>query len=356
MLQCREDPGGQQASAPYNIPREVTVKKKASWRLLRLSGVLFILPVISMCSKGYLADSLKMTEEVRAFVATHHIFGSDRQIVHKIIEITHDPFLFVKTDRPLMKSWIRDPVLVETFKAALSKKQSRLAEIGFGPSEGLLSAKDAQERRNLRQEVFFDTHNLRVYDGLLKHKNMRPEDTAFVVSGSEAIQYRVRDGCTTMAHVFIALAKAAGLKDVRFVVCANVSEFRQACPRTGMSRLADVEIDGHMVALVKIDGQWALVNCTYFEPYSLDEDIRYEILTSFEGRPINPDELRGKILRLPSFQKDSFPPSELLIVGVGKGPDDDLDVENHVALMNLSVSGNPKDSTCRWILPGEVKE
>jgi hypothetical protein len=117
-----------------------------------------------------------------------------------------------------------------------------------------------------------------------------------------------------------------------------------------------VEIDGHMVALVKIDGQLAPVNCTYFEPYSLDEDIRYEILTSFEGRPINPDELRGKILRLPSFQKESFPPSELLIVGVGKGPDDDLDVENHVALMNLSVSGDPNDPTCRWTVPGEGKE
>jgi hypothetical protein len=356
MLQYRDDPSRQQVLAPYNIPWEATVKRKASWRLLRLSSVLFILPAISMCSKGYRADSLKVTEEVRAFVATHHISGSDRQIVHKIIEITDDPFLFVKTDRPLMKSWIRDPVLVETFKAALSKKQSRLAEIGFGPSGGLLSAEGAQERRNLLQEVFFDTHNLRVYDGLLKHKKMRPEDTAFVVSGSEAIQYRVRDGCTTMAHVFIALAKAAGLKDVRFVVCANVSEFRQACPLSNRNRLTNVEIDGHMVALAKIDDQWALVNCTYFEPYSLDEDVRYEILTAFEGKPINPGELRGKILRLPSFQKVSFPPSELLIVGVGSDPDDDLDVENHIALMNLSVSGDPNDLTCRWILPSEGRE
>lgn len=341
---------------PHTIPSEVTVKKKASSRLLRLCGVLFILPVISMCSRGYLADSLKVTEEVRSFIAAHHISGSDRQIVHKIIEITHNPFLFVKTDRPLMKSWIRDPVQVETFKAVLSKKQSRLAEIGFGQSGGLLSAEGAQERRTLVQEVFFDTHNLEVYDGLLKHKKMRPEDAAFVVSGSEAIQYRIRDGCTTMAHVFIALAKAAGLKDVRFVVGANVSEFKQACPLSTGKRLTNVEIDGHMIALVKIDGQWALVDCSYFEPYSLDEEIRYEISTSFEGRPIVPDELRGKVLKLPSFQKEIFPPSELLIVGVGKNPDDDLDVENHMALMNLSVSGDPNDPNCRWILPKKGRE
>ncbi len=326
---------------------------KASNRRLLPSFILLLLPMFSMCSKGYRADSLKVTNEARAFIADHEISGSARQIVHKIIEITHDPFLFIKTDRPLMKSWIRDPVLVETFRVALSKKRSRLAEIGFGPSGGLLSAKDTQERRNLLQEVFFDTHNLRVYDGLLKHKNMRPEDAAFVVSGSEAIQYRIRDGCTTMAHVFIVLAKAAGLEDVRFVVCANVSEFRRACPLSNRNRLTDVEIDGHMVALAKIDGQWALINCTYFEPYSLDEDIRYEILTSFEGKPIHPDELRGKVLRLPSFQKETFPPSELLIVGVGNDPDDDLDVENHVALMNLSVSGDRNDPACRWTVPSE---
>jgi len=309
-----------------------------------------------MCSKGYRADSLKVTEEVRAFIAYHRISGSDSQIVHKIIEITHDPFLFSKIDRPMIKSWIREPKLVETYRVALSEKQRRLAEIGFGPSGGILSAKDAQERRSLLQEVFFDTHNLRVYDGLLRHKKMRAEDLAFVISGSEAVQYQIRDGCTTMAHVFITLAKAAGLKDVRFVVCANVSEFRRACPLSNRSRLTDVEIDGHMVALVKIDGQWALVNCTYFEPYSLDEDIRYEILMSFEGKPIHPDELRGKVLRLPSFQKESFPPSELLIVGVGNDPDDDLDVDNHGALMNFSVSGDPKDPTCRWTVPSEGRE
>lgn len=317
----------------------------------RYLSILLFFALPWTCRKGYRADSLKVTDEVREFVAAHRIAGSDREIVHRIIEITHDPFLFIKTDRPLLKSWIRDPKLVEAFQADVSVKQGRLAEIGRTTQNRLLSAKEAQERGDLVREIFFGTHNLRVYHNLIKIKKMRPEDTAFVVSGSEAIQFRIRDGCTTMAHLFIALAKAAGLKEVRFVIGANVSEFLQACPFGGHDRLRDVEIDGHMIALAKMDGRWALVNCTYFEPYALDEDVRYEILTSFEGKEIRPEDLRGKILRLPSFQKEGFPPSELLIVGVGVDPDDDLDVENHAALMNLSVSGDPRDPSCRWTVP-----
>lgn len=318
---------------------------------VRLVFCLVLFLPFRLFGEEYRADSLEVTDIVREFVAKHQIGGSDLEIVHKIIEITHDPFLFIKIDRPILKAWLRNPTLTETFKTDLAVKEKRLAELDRLRLKRILVEKEYQERQDLRRDIFFGNHNLRIYENLLKNKKMRPEDLAFVVSGSEAIQHQVRDGCTTMAHLFITLAKAARLKDVRFVVGANVSEFRKACPCLNQGRISDVEIDGHMVALVKIDGKWVLVNCTYFEPYSLDNNTRYEILTSFEGDEIRPGELRGKVLRLPSFQKENFPPSELLIAGVGKNPDDDLEVENHMALMNLSVSGDPRDSTCRWTLP-----
>lgn len=302
----------------------------------------------------YRADSLKVTDAVRKFVVQHHIAGSDLEIVRRIIEITHDPFLFIKIERPMLKAWIRDPTLMETFRTDLSIKEKRLAELDRSRLQRTLTKKEYQERVDLMRNVFYGNHNLRIYENLFKHKQMNPEDLAFAVSGSEAIQHKIRDGCTTMTHLFITLAKAAGLKDVRFVVSANVSDFRKACPCLSRARISDVEIDGHMVALVKIYGKWALVNCTYFEPYSLDNNTRYEILMSFEGNVIRPEDLRGKILRLPSFQKENFSSSELLIVGVGKNSDDDLEVENHTALMNLSVSGDFQDPTCRWTLP-EIK-
>jgi len=315
-----------------------------------LIGLVLSLP-LCLFGQEYRADSLKVTDTVRQFVARHDIAGSDLEIVHKILEVTHDPFLFIKIDRPMLKTWIRDPSLVDPFRAGLAAKKKKLAALDDLRRNKVLSESEFKERRDLTRDIFSGDHNLRVYEDLLKKKTMRAEDLAFVASGSEAIEHRVQDGCTAMAHVFIVLAKAAGLKDVRFLVGANLSEFQKACPRLGPNRVPDVEIDGHMVALVLIDGKWALVNCTYFEPFSLEEKTRYEILTSFEGKDIVPEKLKGKILRLPSFQRDNFPPSELIIAGVGKDADDDLEVENHKALMNLSVSGDPGDATCRWTIP-----
>ena len=216
--------------------------------------------------------------------------------------------------------------------------------------EKILTEEEHRTRKDLLREIFFDKHNIRVFENLLKQKRMKPQDLAFVVSGSEAIEHRVRDGCTTMAHLFIAVAKAAGLEDVRFVVGANVCEFKEACPQLGKPRIEDVEIDGHMMALVKIDGKWALVNCSRFEPYATDEKFRYEILYELDGEEISPEMLLGRVIRLPGYQRENFPPSELLIVGVGADKDDDLDVENHTALMNLSVSGSPENSICSWDL------
>jgi hypothetical protein len=300
--------------------------------------------------EGYSADSLKVTETVRQFVKQHDINGTDLEIVHKILKITHDPFLFIKIDRKLLKTWINDPSLLNEFKRNLADKKKHVDALNNLRHNRLLTGEEYKKRKELIQTVFFDEHNVRVYENLIKGKNMVSKDMAFVVSGSEAITHRVRDGCTTMAHLFIALAKAAGIDDVRFVVGANVTEYEKACPNMGKSRTKDVEIDGHMMALVKIEDRWALVNCTRYEPYSLDEDTRYEILYEFEGQAISPDILLGKVLRLPSFQREDFPPAELLIVGVGKNKNDDLDVENHNALMNLSVSGSPRSSICRWII------
>jgi uncharacterized protein YnzC (UPF0291/DUF896 family) len=298
--------------------------------------------------QGYEADSLKVTELVQKFVQEHKIQGTDLQIVHKIIEVTHDEFLFVKVNRPLQKTWINDPSLVNKFKLDLEGKKRRFNELSSKRNEMILTEEEFKERRELIRSIFFDEHNLRVYENLIKHKNILAQDVAFVVSGSEAIEYGVRDGCTTMAHLFIALAKAAGMKDVRFIVCANVSEYLEACPQLGKPRDESVEIDGHMMAVVKIDGRWALVNCTHLEPYSLEDETHYEIIYEIDGEKVSPETLLGKVLKIPSYQRESFPSSQLLVVGIGQDKDDDLDVENHRALMNLSAGGDRESPICRW--------
>jgi len=53
-------------------------------------------------------------------------------------------------------------------------------------------------------------------------------------------------------------------------------------------------------------------------------------------------------LKIPSYQLENFPSSQLLVVGIGQDKDDDLDVENHRALMNLSAGGDRESPICRW--------
>jgi uncharacterized protein YnzC (UPF0291/DUF896 family) len=319
--------------------------------------ILFLSLPLTLFSQGYKADSLEVTDTVRRFLENNRISGSDIEIVHKIIEVTHDEFLFIKTDRDRQKKWIRDPGSVQEFKNELEKKKERLNALNSLRLQRIFTEEEHKERKGLIRQIYLDSHDVQVYENLTRHKNMVAQDMAFVVSGSEAIEHRIRDGCTTMAHLFISLAKAAGISDVRFVVGANVSEFEKACPQNGQERIKEVEIDGHMMALVKIDGRWALVNCTYFEPFSTNTDIRYEILYKLDNLAVSPEMLLGRVIRIPSYQRENFPPSRLLIVGVGKDQDDDLDVENHEALMNLSVSGSPDCPVCKWKLPiGESEE
>jgi len=323
-----------------------------------MKGIIILLLSIplTLFSQGYRADSLEVTDTVRRFVVSHDISGTDIEIVHKIIEVTHDDSLFIKIARDRHKKWIKNPGSIQEFKSRLEEKKYRLSLLDGLRMERILTAEEYEARKELLRWIYHGCHDVRVHENLIQTKNMVAQDMAFVVSGSEAIEHRVRDGCTTMTHLFIALAKAAGISDVRFVVAANVSEFKKACPETGRPRLNDVEIDGHMMALVEIDGRWALVNCTYFEPFAKRAAIRYEILYELDDETVSPGMLLGKVVRVPSYQRENFPPSRMLIAGVGEDMDDDLDVENHKALMNLSVSGSPECAVCKWKIQASDQE
>ncbi len=92
------------------------------------------------------------------------------------------------------------------------------------------------------------------------------------------------------------------------------------------------------------------MNCTYYDPFSLDENTRYEIFYKLDGMDITPEMIKHRILKIPSFQREGkpAPPNRLYVIAVGKDSDDDLDVENYDALMNMSVSGDRNNSICKY--------
>jgi hypothetical protein len=299
--------------------------------------------------KDYHHDGLAVTEEVKAFVAEHNITGSDLDKVHRIIEIMHDRFLFTRIGRRKIQDWLREPKEAEVFESQLRKSVKQLRQINDKRMTALLSKDEYKRRKKLEEFIFYGIHDLKVYNSVLKTKDIYPRDLPFVVSGAEAVEYGIADGCTTATKTFIVLAKAAGIKEVRFIPTGNVLDYNKACQTAGKIRKKGVTINGHFFALAKIQGKWALVNCTYFEPYSLEDSIRYEIFFWLDGEEVSPEMLKNRILRIPSFQREGkpSPPSRLYVIGVGKDSDDDLDIENHTALMNMSVSGDRNSAVCK---------
>jgi len=304
-------------------------------------------------AKDYRDEALKVTKDVEAFVARHCITGSDLEKVHKIIEITHDKFLFPRVDRERMETWLQNPGKAEEFRNSLEKQKADLRGLYEKRVTHLLSGAEDKLRQESQQAVFIGEHDLGVFNEVIREKDISPQDIPFAVSGAEAVVYGISDGCTTAAKTFIVLAQAAGLKETRYVATGNVPDYNLACPSKGQPRQPEITINGHFFALVKIEGRWALVNCTYYNPYSENDEIRYEIFFNLDGQEVNPDMLKLRILKIPSFQRDAGggtppPPNRLYVIGVGKDSQDDLDIENYDALMNLSVSGDRNCPECKY--------
>jgi hypothetical protein len=329
-------------------------RRRLSLKLVTAALFVLVLVATGRGAKDYRDDALKVTPEVEAFMAEHDITGADLEKVYKIIEVAHDKFLFPRVERGRMEKWLVNPKEEADYRAFLQEKKISLKRLYDKRSSSLLTAEEDKQRQEWQREVFMGDHDLKVFDEVIRKKDILPQDIPFAVSGAEAVVYGISDGCTTAAKTFIVLALAAGLKETRYVTTGNVPDYNLACPAKGKSRKPDITINGHFFAMVKVDGRWALVNCTYFDPYSEDEKTRYEIFFSLDGQDVDPEMLRSRILRVPSFQQEAAkgapnsPPTRLYVIGVGRDRRDDMDIENYDALMNLSVSGDRNSPICRY--------
>ena len=99
------------------------------------------------------------------------------------------------------------------------------------------------------------------------------------------------------------------------------------------------------MALVRVRGQWHLVNASYFAPHA---DPAYEIFATVDGHPVAPETLPGTVLRLPSMQVQERGRSPQLVVTCVGAPDaEDLGEHSLEANLNLAVSGDPASPLCR---------
>lgn len=320
-----------------------------SW-LAAVPLLIFLFSVAVLGSKDYRDEALKVTKDVEAFIARHGITGTDLEKVHKIIEITHDKYLFPRIDRRRMGDWMQNPRKAEEFRNSLNQTKADLKRLYEKRASQLLTEGEVKQRKEWQEAVFMGEHDLKVFYDLVRKKDITSEDLPFAVRGAEAVTYGISDGCTTFTKTFIVLAQAAGIRETRFVATGNVPDYNRACPSQNQPRQPKITINGHFFAMVKIEGKWALVNCTFYDPYSEDDAGKYEIFFTLDGQEVNPDMLKMRILKIPSFQHEGTPPppNRLYVMGVGRDSRDDLEIENYDALMNLSVSGDRNCPDCKF--------
>lgn len=322
-------------------------RREKIYRMIFTTVILFASAIHSQ-KMDYQNEALQVTDIVEEFVMANNIIGTDVEKVHRIIDLMHNDLYFTRIDRERMGSWVTNPDEAEEFKRQLNWLEEALEQLNRVRMIWPLSQSEDLKREELEKEVFYGKHDLLVYENVFKKKDIYARDIPFSVSGAEAVEYGIIDGCTTSTKTFIVLAKAAGLEEIRFVATGCTSNYNQACPVKDRPRQSDVTISGHFFALTKIEDRWALVNCTYFNPQSPYEETRFEILYSLDGLDVSPEMLKLRILKIPSFQKDEICQNSLYVMAVGDHNNDDLNIENYDALMNLSVSGDRDCSTCKY--------
>jgi hypothetical protein len=194
--------------------------------------VFILLFLILSCSSqnkyDYHHNGLEVTPAVREFVARHNISGTDLEKVHKIIKVMHDRFLFIRADRKQIQSWIENPKKAGEFQNHVHQLKKELELLNQKRLTDPLSKEEYAKRKELQKSIFFGEHNLRIFKDVFSKKNIYPEDLPFVVSGAEAVEHKIQDGCTTATKTFIVLAKAAGLEELRFVPTGNTVNYNQA--------------------------------------------------------------------------------------------------------------------------------
>jgi transglutaminase-like putative cysteine protease len=248
--------------------------------------------------------------------------------------------LFVRVDRRAMARWHQDPDARTSWLARLRRISDRVARLEATARKRLLDGEEAAElnraRRTLRRMQRQDAAWLAVYSRAL------PRDYPFVLTGRHVLELGVLDGCTTASRAFSVLARAAGL-EVRLVGASNLDTLRGIW-QPGRER-AEGGVNGHKMALVRIEGRWHLVNTNSHAPA---RDPSYEIFDTVNGKPVTPETLPGQVLRLPSMQVDDGRRSPRLVVtNVGSPDAEDLGEHTFAANLNLAVSGDPSSPLCR---------
>ena len=158
-------------------------------------------------------------------------------------------------------------------------------------------------------------------------------DVFFAPSADDIVTSRAAFGCSHYARSFIAVVKALDLMDspfdLRYVISSKADDYDKALEKKD----SEMTINGHQFVLAKIDSKWIAINTSKSEWTAMPEGFSPDSFMPPENIPIR-------------FQ--SYPDVTFLLRKIGKDYNDDCDDDSLAALMNISRSGDPRDSAFKW--------
>lgn len=167
----------------------------------------------------------------------------------------------------------------------------------------------------------------------LKFMRKNPADVFFAPSADDIIKTRAAFGCSHYARSFIAVVKALDLVDfpehLRYVISSKADDYDKALQKTD----SEMTINGHQFVMVKIDSRWIAINTSKSQWTAMPEGFSPDSLIPPENIPV---------------RFESYPGVTFLLRKIGKDYNDDCHDNSLDALMNISRSGNAKDSNFKW--------
>lgn len=157
------------------------------------------------------------------------------------------------------------------------------------------------------------------------------EDAYFSPSAEFIAASRAAFGCTHFARTFIAIAshlKLTSRHHLRYVVSCDSADYDDALKNSDTRKT----INGHQFAIYKLNSNWHAIDATTGEIRCLPK--------TFSPESVN---LNNVPVRF-----DNYPNSSLLLRAVGSDIQDDCGDDSFDSLMNISRSGNSRESTFRW--------
>ncbi len=308
-----------------------------------LRAALFLFAPFLGCAGTPVSGELTHADpHAKAFVAEYVVMRrtADARTLRSLVRAISSGRYFTRVERRVMARWHRDPPTRTRWLAQLARTRKRLLELTRLAKTRLL---DGPEAKDLSQSQRSLTHMQRrnaAWKAI--YSKVNPRDYPFVLRASDALRLQVIDGCTSASRIFCLLAQTAGL-DARPVEASNLETLREIW-KPNEKRMQKT-VNGHKMALVKLGTNWRLVNTNSYAPLKA---MPYEILTELDGKPLMPQSLAGKVIRLPSAQVADGRRSPVLVVtAVGKKGTTSLGEYSQDANLNLAVSGNPDDATCK---------